>query len=523
MDGSTDDPVVGTRDGLVRGRRLMGVDRYLGIPYATAARFAVPAPPGAWDGTFDADAIGPIAPQEAGAQFQRADLAQSEDCLSVNVWTPAGAGAGDAGRPVLVWIHGGAFRQGSGASPLYDGTRLAARGDVVVITLNYRLGVLGFLGHATLGDGDDTVRANWGLLDQVEALGWVRDNAAAFGGDPGNVTIFGESAGAVSVSLLCTMAAAKGLFHKAVVQSGAPITATWAATEQLAEEVAAAAGVADVAALRTLPLQDLIAAQAQVTQGGVGRMFTPCLDGHVLSSPPLAALAAGSAAGIPMVLGTNVDEWKLFAPADPRSRTLDEDRLRLRLSRWWPAERVDTVIDVVRHARAARGEPTEPRDLFFAIESERIFRVPSLRAADAQADQAPTFVYLFGWGSPAMRGWLGACHGLEIAFVFGNQGSGELAAFTGSGPDADALGEQMMDAWIAFARTGDPSTDALPWPRHDAAARPTMVFDVGSHAERGATRGRASRGGGRRARGAPGPRLTIGNRARSAWRDPRRS
>jgi len=470
---------VQTRDGRVDGTRRDGVDLFLGIPYATAARFAPPAPPAPWDEPLEATAFGPIAPQPGGAHFQRMDHAQSEDCLSLNVWAPA---TGTVDRPVLVWIHGGAFRQGSGASPLYEGTELAARGDVVVVTINYRLGALGFLGHSSVGPADGP-HANWGLLDQVEALRWVRDNATAFGGDPGNVTIFGESAGAVSVALLCTIEAARGLFHKAVVQSGAAITSAFAEAEAFAEELAELMGVADVAALADEPLDALLAAQTQLEARNAVRTFGPTIDGDVLAQRPLRALGGGSAAGVPMMVGTNVDEWKLWAPMDPHSRDLDEERLRGRLAKRFPADHIDGILDVFRAERTARGEPVDPNDLFFAVETERFFRVHTLHTVEAHADQAPTFVYLFGWGSPAMHGWLGACHGLEIAFVFGNQGRGELAAFTGSGPDADALAGLMMDAWIAFARTGDPSTPTQPWPRHEVATRPTMVFDRSSRVE----------------------------------------
>ena len=224
---------------MVEGRRTDGVDVFLGVPFAGAARFAAPVPPEPWTGVRPAVDFGPIAPQGAGAHFQRADLEQAEDCLSLNVWTPA---ADDGDRPVLVWIHGGAFRQGSGASPLYDGARLASRGDVVVVTINYRLAALGFLSHPDVAvDGGPS--GNWGLLDQVEALRWVRDNAAAFGGDPGNVTIFGESAGGASVLLLCTMPSARGLFHKAAAQSGAILGLSPAKAIECAERLADAAGV----------------------------------------------------------------------------------------------------------------------------------------------------------------------------------------------------------------------------------------------------------------------------------------
>jgi para-nitrobenzyl esterase len=395
------------------------------------------------------------------------------------VWTP---GVDDGARPVMVWIHGGAFRTGSSASPLYEGTTLATRGDVVVITINYRLGVLGFLAHPDLALTGEPA-GNWGLLDCVEALRWVQANAAAFGGDPSNVTVFGESAGAVAVSLLCVMPAAGGLFHKAAVQSGAPLASKMAFASDLAEQVARAVDVDGVGALRDVPVADLLRAQAQIEQH-VERAFIPVIDGITMPlAPPLKTLAGGSAAGVPMIIGTNVDEWKLWAAADPHSRDLDEAGLHRRLERSLPAAEVTDVIAAVRAARADRGEGTAPNDVFYAVETERTFRVHCVRMAEAQAPNAPTFLYLFEWGSPAMGGWLGACHGLEIAFVFGNQGRGELAAFTGAGPEADALAERMMDAWLAFARTGDPSTDELPWPEYDADTRPTVVFGATSRVE----------------------------------------
>jgi para-nitrobenzyl esterase len=474
----SDAPIAHTRDGAVRGVHRNGVEVYRGIPYATADRFAAPVAAPPWADVLDATAFGPIAPQVPGAQFQSADLVQDEQCLSVNVWTPGPSGA----RPVMVWIHGGAFRTGSGASPLYEGSTLATRGDVVVMTLNYRLGALGYLAHPDLATDDQPI-GNWGMLDQVEALRWVRDNAAAFGGDPDDVTIFGESAGAAAVSLLCAMPSAAGLFHKAIVQSGAPLTSKRTTAERLAEHLAEVVGVTDVAALREVPLADLLAGQQRIEAEGADRTFIPTVDGAVIPTLPGLAIHEGSAGGIPMLVGSNVDEWKLWAPADPHSRDLDEDRLRSRLERTFPAEALDGLIDGFREARLARGESDASNEVFYAVETERTFRVPGLRLADAQTDHAPTFVYLFAWGSPAMGGWLGSCHGLEIAFAFGNQGRGELAAFTGAGPDADGLAERMMDAWLAFARTGDPSTPELPWPRHDPETRPTMVFDAASRVE----------------------------------------
>jgi para-nitrobenzyl esterase len=238
-----------------------------------------------------------------------------------------------------------------------------------------------------------------------------------------------------------------------------------------------------VPALRDVPVADLLAAQTAL-EATAAIAFVPVIDGVTVPlARPLKTLAGGSAAGVPMLIGTNVDEWKLWAAADPHSRDLDEDHLRSRLDARLGEDRAGNVIDAIRAARADRGEGTAPADVFYAAESERTFRVPSLRVAVAQAPHAPTFAYLFEWGSPAMGGWLGACHGLEIAFVFGNQGRGDLAAFTGSGDDADGLAAVMMDAWLAFARTGDPSTSALPWPDYDPVTRPTMVLGATSRVE----------------------------------------
>ena len=477
--------IVTTGCGKVEATTRDGVVEALGIPFARADRLSAPVRTEPWSTTLDATEFGPASLQPPGEVFMAVDMPLSEDCLSLNVWAPEAAVANPNGaaRPVMVWIHGGGFRQGSGAHMLSRGQVLAARGDVVVVTVNYRLGALGFLTHPELQD-DNGVCGNWGVLDLVAALQWVRDEIGAFGGDAGNVTLFGESAGGTLVSLLAASPAATGLFHRMIVQSGVPTAAPLDRASRLAEELAEAAGVERVCDLRAVPGETILAAQVALEERRGGRMvFIPAVDGAVVRQAPIDAFAGGAAAGIPMMIGTNVDEIRLMSAGDPHRADLDTDGLRRRLDKVLD-DGVDEVIDAVTRARTGRGEATTPSDLWFAIESDRFFRVPSVRAADAHVEHEPrTFVYLFGWRSPMLDGWVGACHVLEIPFVFGIHDRPNLAPFTGAGPHADTLSRQMMQAWVAFARTDDPSTPELSWPRHDPRTRPTMVFAENTRVE----------------------------------------
>ena len=392
--------IVTTGCGKVEATTRDGVVEALGIPFARAQRLSAPERAERWSGTLDATEFGPASLQPPGEVFMAVDMPLSEDCLSLNVWAPEAAVGSAPERPVMVWIHGGGFRQGSGAHMLSRGQVLAARGDVVVVTVNYRLGALGFLAHPELAD--DGVCGNWAVLDLVAALQWVRDEIGAFGGDAGNVTLFGESAGGTLVSLLGASRAASGLFRRMIVQSGVPTAITLERAARLAEEVAEQVGAADVRALRDVPGDAILGAQVALETRRGGRMvFIPCVDGVVVEQPPIDALAAGAAAGIPMLIGTNVDELRLMSAGDPHRRDLDADGLRRRLDKLIDGA-VDEVIERVTRAREARGEPTTPSDLWFAIESDRFFRVPSIRAADAHVAHEPrTYVYLFGWPSPA--------------------------------------------------------------------------------------------------------------------------
>jgi para-nitrobenzyl esterase len=409
-------------------------------------------------------------------------MEQSEDCLHLSVWTP---GLDSARRPVLVWIHGGGFVTGTAGNVMYAGGDLAQRSDVVAVTVNYRLGGLGFLAHPLLATAEHAGYGNWGLLDQIAALRWVRDHIAAFGGDPSNVTVFGESAGGMSVSALLAMPSARGLFHKAIVESGPPYTHGANRAAEAAEDVVKELGLGEVSRdlLQRVPATDLVAAVGAVQarpprSGELPLPLLPVVDGVTLPVDPLEAVARGSAEEVPLVVGTNKDELAFFALADPGMATIDDAQLLGRVRRSAPAARPEEVVATYRRARMRRGEPVTPRDLWVAAGSDLVFRWPSLRLAAAQRARQPrTFVYLFTWETPVFGGIFGACHALEIPFVFGTVRHPVVGAFSGGGAAAEALSEDMQAAWAAFARTGDPSSRRSgPWPAWDPARRATMVF-----------------------------------------------
>jgi para-nitrobenzyl esterase len=491
------DGVVEVSGGRVRGQERSGVWVFSGIPYARSPegplRWRPPQPVEPWGGVRDALEFGTIAPQPpmlGGFAMPGEPDAQGEDCLSLNVWTPAL----DAGRrPVMVWIHGGGFTSGSGAGLMYRGGDLARNGDVVVVTVNYRLGALGFLGHPALVDGDAAPAAvgNWGLLDQVAALRWVRDHVAAFGGDPGQVTIFGESAGGMSVSALLAAPSARGLFHRAIIQSGPVYVHSLGRAARAGEDLAEVLGLAEVSrrALEAVPAPELVAAAQQLqdrapSPGELPLPFLPVVDGAFLPRHPAEAVEAGEAAHVPLMIGTNRDELTFFGLGDPRMADMDEELLLRWFGRAVPDVPAAEVVESYRSAREARGEPTGPRDLWVAAGSDLVFRWPSLQIATAQrAHQPATFVYLFTWASPAFGGLLGSCHALELPFVFGAVRHDAIASFAGGGPEALALSARMQRAWLSFARTGDPSHDDIgEWPGWDAERRATMVFGAESGA-----------------------------------------
>jgi para-nitrobenzyl esterase len=460
---------VDTTAGRLRGAATPGGVAFKGIPFATAARFAPPGPIEPWEGTRDALACGPQAPQSPSIldhMFGEARLAQSEDCLSLNVWTPA---VDDRARPVLVWIHGGAFTNGTGAAPWYDGAAFVREGCVLV-TCNYRLGALGFLAHPGLG----RTAGNLGLLDQLAVLRWVHDEIRAFGGDPGNVTAFGESAGGCSVLALLASPLAEGLFHKAWAMS--PSLSQLRSLDrarQVAADVAGAAGLApdDGEGLRSLPVDALLDAQAAaLSQHDPFTAFAPTPDGEVLADSDVpSASAAGWGAAVPLVLGATRDEMALFTAFDPAVQRLDRDGLLARLAGSFGDRANDALAAYVRAYPGAT-----PATLASAIATDHAFRMPATRVAEVRsAAGAPTWLYSFTYATPAFGGLLGSCHALDVPFAFHTLDAPGVTMFTGDGPERTAVASAYHGAIAALARD-----DTVGWPQYDLAARPVYRFDA---------------------------------------------
>lgn len=479
-----------TTAGVLRGVQQSGAWVFRGIPYArtggAAGRWRRALPPEPWLGVREAGTWGPIAPQAppvAGFSLPGDPALSDEDCLNLNVWTPR---PDDGARPVLVWVHGGGFTTGTGASTLFDGHRLAARGAVVV-TINYRLGALGLLAHPELAEGPEGP-GNWSLHDQIAALRWVQENIGSFGGDPGNVTLVGESAGSMSIAALLSATEAAGLFHRAVLQSGPPATATPAWALRRAERVAGHLGVSpgSLGVLHRVPPLRLVEATQRLatevpTEGGLPLPLLPVVDGDLLDRPPADMIADGSAACVPLLVGTTRDETALFTAGDAANASLDDDGIARRLAPFVGADAAVEIVAAYRRARHARGDPVTGRDLWTAVTTDYVFRLPLQALAGAHAKhESRTYTYLFTWESPFLGGMFGSCHGLDIPFVFGTVQDQAVQLFSGSGPGADVLTEQMQQAWLAFARHGDPSCEAVgQWPPFDLAGRPTMVLGPG--------------------------------------------
>jgi len=478
----TSAPVVTTEAGAVAGSFDRAPDgtvlrRFLGIPYGAPPvgdlRWRAPEPPSPWPGTRPAFDFAPAAPQGTALESRlpgfRPDHPTDEDCLALNVWTPGLHGA----RPVLVWFPGGAYLNGATAQPVYEAARLAAEANAVVVTVGYRLGALGFL--APEGDGV----ANCGLRDQVAALDWVQHHAAAFGGNPGNVTVMGESAGAGSVLhlLASPIVAATPRFHRAIVQSAQPVTLTASQARAVADTFAGHLGLerADAEALRSVPVEQLLAAQAATSAEMLAELgpmaFAPTIDDDVCDTTIVDSLAAGRSAGIPIVIGTTRDELALFALPDDDA--LDDARLLRRAARLLGEDR--DAEDAVDQVRQRLPETATNADVWHAVTTDVMMRDPMLRVADAHSTAGgTTFVYRFDWAAPG----LGAAHGVDLPFTFGTADREGWDRVVGWDRRAEALGREWRAAWSYFAATGDPSTTLRHWPPHDPADPAVMVFSA---------------------------------------------
>jgi len=490
-------PTIHTAAGSFRGwsERFgeMPVHRFRGISYAEPPtgrqRFAAPvaARPLATGEVADATDFGATPPQGLTPLIERLGMTPlapaDEDCLSLNVDAPASAGSP---RPVLFWIHGGAFITGTGASLAYDGLRLAGITDCVVVTFNYRVGALGFL-YLEGDEGEDAPAcANLGLLDQVVALEWVRAHIGAFGGDPDRITIFGESAGAGSICALLAMPRARGLFAGAIVQSAAPDgfldpEEAKARTAQLLEILGVPAG-----GLRDVPVEVLVEAQTRCAgerAWRTGMFFTPVIDGHVLPRRPLEVMAAGEMARVPLVIGTTRDELQLYKYGTPAVELAEEALAGILAGQLPPPlggdpGRARALVSSFREARAKRGESVDGIDLLYAVQTDLSMRVPAIEMAECFAEaELPVWMYLFEWRSPLEAGALGACHALDCPFVFGTLEEGELPELVGEGAAPRAVSDAMIGAWARFAHQARPGGSGPDeWPVYDAVERSTMGF-----------------------------------------------
>lgn len=493
-------PEVTTAYGKIRGTTSNGVNVFKGIPYgastAGANRFMPPKAPEPWTGVRETVAYAGRSPQ-APASPQRPELAHvwgpvdtlpvGEDCLTLHVWTP---GLDNAKRPVMVWLHGGAFSYGSANSPRYDSVRLVQRNDVVMVAVNHRLNIFGHLDLSSLekpGGGGERFASsgNAGVLDLLFALQWVRDHVARFGGDPGNVTIFGQSGGGGKVSALLAMPAAKGLFHKAIIQSGASVRfAERERTAALAEAVLKHLGLdkGKLDALQAVPMADLqkavVPAQKALPKPRYPLLdrynFGPVIDGPVLTAQPFDPVATSWSEDIPLLIGGTRTESSIFLAPDDAvwNRTVTEDDLAKRITALAGDRAGELLAYYKQHYASA-----SPTDRLLYLTTGSNFEVRSMMLGERKATQAkaPVWMYRFDWETPAYEGRLRSPHSMEVPFVFDTL---QVIGAQHRKPGAQEVADTVSKTWTTFARTGNPANPSLPaWPTYSADKRSTMLFN----------------------------------------------
>lgn len=497
-------PVVATSDGKLEGTQEDGIVVFRGIPYAAPPvgerRWMPPQPVEPWDGTRSAKEFGPVCHQWMDAahplteEFKQNRTLfdsimivpgpRSEDCLYLNVWTPA---LDDAKRPVMFWIHGGGLENGAGSQPNYDGSSLARHKDVVVVTLNMRLGPFGYLRLKDVTQGRIPSTGNEGRMDEIAALAWVRRNIEAFGGNPDNVTIFGQSAGSIEVACLLAARPAKGLFHRAILHS----TATHSASDvhranRMATLFLENAGVSpdQPDSIRALTPEQLVHASAEMLprmadeDPELGRMhFNPVIDGDFLPQRPYDAIRDGAADDISIMIGTTLDENRIMLGSEPPI-ALDSASAEAECRNFLGDEAPRVMAEYTRLLER-RGVPSTPTDVLSAIQTDRGLRQPAILLSEALHERGnPGFHYVFTYESPVLDGRLRAAHCLELGPLFGTHREPGVREFSGDGPVVEELSKRLQDAWTSFARTGDPSCESAgEWPPY-GAARETMMIDT---------------------------------------------
>jgi para-nitrobenzyl esterase len=454
--------IIETNAGKIQGYKEKGLEIFKGVPFAETPigklRFSPPVSKQSWDGVLNTTEYGPCSFQGYSEleEYLGKLEPESEDCLSLNIWTPA---ADSGKRPVMFWIHGGAFMIGGGTDPMYDGSALALRGDIVVVTINYRLGSFGFL-------YSKGISPNVGSQDQLMALKWVNENIESFGGDPANVTIFGESAGGYSVLALCTMSKAKGFFRRVIAQSAPYIDTNVSdkTSKKILRKLSIKVG--DIDALREVPPDKIIDAQNQVTASQPTDVMAlrPLIIGDTFPKHPLKAFLNGECAKIDFMIGTNLEEFKLYTAMEPFKSMIENDAEKLLVgflgTLGIEIKKSEEIIKIYKEAREGKYSK-ELLEVFTAIITDYAFRIPTIRLLEAQKLHQPnTYNYMFTWPSPGLNGNLGACHSLEIPFVFGTLNSPTLKEFVRGAPKD--LSEKIMDAWINFAKSGNPNHGNLP-------------------------------------------------------------